>query len=271
MEAEIGIIGGSGFYSLLEKVESIEIETEYGRPSDRITLGMIEGRQIAFLPRHGKRHVIPPHRVPYKANIEALSRLGVTRIIATNAVGSLREEYAPGDFVFFDQFVNMTQGRDDTFFHSQPVTHVSPAEPYCSELRKVVSGIANEMKVRHHDDGTVAVVNGPRFSTKAESRFFSRQGFQTINMTQYPEVMLAMERSMCYLGIGIVTDYDVGLEGRGEISAVNAEEVNRVFGRSVNTAKEMISKLIPSIPKERGCSCQSSMHGAVINPLPDPK
>ncbi len=265
MEAEIGIIGGSGFYSLIEGSEKVEINTKYGKTSDSISVGTISGRKVAFIPRHGSRHVIPPHKVPYRANIEALSQLGVKRIIATNAVGSLVENYAPGDFVFFDQFMNMTHGRADSFYDEDQVAHVSPAEPYCSELRKIAGSISHSNGIKYHPDGTVVVINGPRFSTKAESKFFNGHGFQVINMTQYPEVMLAKEKAMCYLGIGIVTDYDSGLEGRSDIKPVNAEEVNRVFAKSIGTAKKLILDLVPKIPKERSCACKNALDGALIH------
>src|SRR5271157_3483373 len=199
-KAKIGIIGGSGFYSLLENPERADIDTPYGKPSDEISLGRISGKEVAFLPRHGGGHTIAPHKVPYRANIEALSRMGVERLIASGAVGSLVAEYEPGDFVFFDQFVNMSHGRDETFFDADRVAHISTAEPYCPELRKIAAEAADRLGMKYHDRGTVVIVNGPRFSTKAESRFFANQGFQLINMTQYPEISLAREKEMCYLG-----------------------------------------------------------------------
>lgn len=264
MEAEIGIIGGSGFYSLLEDSEKVDVETAYGKPSDSISIGKVAGKRVAFIPRHGSKHAFPPHKVPYKANIEALYDLGVKRIIGTNAVGSLVEEYAPGDFVFFDQFVNMTHGRDDTFFHSSPVVHVSAADPYCPEMRKDAYSISHELGLKSHRDGTVVVINGPRFSSRAESRFFSSQGFHVINMTQYPEVMLAREKGICYLGIGIVTDYDAGLENRDDIKAVSAEEVGKVFAKGIGDAKRLVLDLIPRINDNRECGCAAALEGAVI-------
>ncbi len=265
-KADIGIIGGSGFYSLFENAESTEIDTEFGSTSDLISVGSIAGRRAAFLPRHGSRHIIPPHKVPYKANIKALESLGIGRIIATNAVGSLREEYMPGDFVFFDQFVNLTNGRQESFFEVAPVTHVSAAEPYCSELRGIAVEKAEALGIRYHGKGTVVVINGPIFSTRAESRFFSSQGFHVINMTQYPEVMLARELGICYLGIGIITDYDAGLEGRDEIKPVSAEEVSRVFALSIETSKRLIRSMLPDIPEGKNCNCSLSLKGAVIAP-----
>lgn len=265
MNAEIGIIGGSGFYSLLEAPENVEIDTEYGRPSDTISIGMLNGIKVAFIPRHGSKHALPPHKVPYKANIEVLSGLGAKRIIATATVGSLKRSYKPGDFVLFDQFFNMTHGRADTFYDQGNVAHVSMAEPYCREMREAAVDSLNELGLSYHQNGTAVVVNGPRFSSKAESRFFSMQGFETINMTQYPEVALAHEKSLCYLGIGIVTDYDAGLEGEEEAKPVSASEIINVFGQNVSKAKELIKAIVPRLHKERMCACKDSLDGALMS------
>ncbi len=265
MDAEIGIIGGSGFYSLLENAEEIEMRTEYGAPSDKISIGMISGRRVAFIPRHGKSHRIPPQRVPYRANIAALNEIGVKRIIATNAVGSLKPEFRPSEMVFLDQYVNMTHGRDDTFFDNDIVAHVSSAEPYCEELRGLGANMADKLGIKYHKSGTIVVINGPRFSTKAESRMFSAQGFDTIGMTQYPEVALAREKEMCYASIALVTDYDVGLEGRSDIKPVSAEEVGNIFNDNVKLVKELIRALVPSVPKERSCKCKNALDGATFS------
>jgi 5'-methylthioadenosine phosphorylase len=265
MKAEIGIIGGSGFYSLLEDYESIQLDTEYGKPSAEIALGRIGGKTVAFIPRHGKNHTIPPHKVPYRANIAALADLGVKRIIATASVGSLKEEYAPGEFVLFDQFVNMTHGRQDTFYDKDVVAHVSMADPYCSEMRSIASKLLKGMKIKYHEKGTAVVINGPRFSSRAESKFFGSQGFETINMTQYPEAALAREKALCYLGIGIITDYDSGLEGRKDIKSVTTAEMLRVFGENVGRAKKIVSELVPMIGNERkNCICPKSLEGAIV-------
>jgi 5'-methylthioadenosine phosphorylase len=192
--------------------------------------------------------------------------MGIKRIISTSAVGSLQKEYTPGDFVFFDQFVNMTHGREDTFFDSDRVVHVSTAEPYCTELRALAIRTSKKMKLKYHESGTVVVVNGPRFSTKAESRFFSRQGFQLISMTQYPEVALAREKALCYLGIGIVTDYDVGLEGEKGTKPVNMNDLLRVFNNRVDKVKELITKMIPEIADERGCNCGAALENSAADP-----
>lgn len=263
MDAEVGIIGGSGFYSLLENAEDIDVNTEYGKPSGKVSIGDIAGRKVAFIPRHGGKHTFPPHKVPYRANIQALYDLGVRRIIATNAVGSLNPKFKIGQIVAFDQFINFTNGREDTFFDNS-VAHVSTADPYCPELRSVSKNAADKMKLDYRDGGSVVVVNGPRFSTKAESIFFSKQGFDLINMTQYPEVVLARERCICYLALGIVTDYDVGLIGSKEIKPVSNQEVMETFGKNIGKVKSLITELVKDMPESRKCTCANSLDGAII-------
>ncbi len=264
MEAEIGIIGGSGLYSLLENPSETEITTKYGKPSSPVSVGEIEGRKVAFIARHGKKHTIPPHKVPYRANIEAFAQLGVTRVITTNAVGSFVKAYRPGDFVFMDQFVNMTHGREDTFYDKDEVVHISTAHPYCDALRKHAIDVAKKQNIPFHGTGTIVVVNGPRFSTKAESMLFRTMGAQVINMTQYPEVVLAREREMCYSGIGMVTDYDAGLEGENGIAPVSHAEVAMTFANNVEKVKKLIYGLIPEVPRERTCACKEALKGAKI-------
>ncbi|PIT89769.1 S-methyl-5'-thioadenosine phosphorylase [Candidatus Kuenenbacteria bacterium CG10_big_fil_rev_8_21_14_0_10_36_11] len=276
--AEIGIFGGSGFYDLLENAEVVEIETPFGKPSDKIIIGVVGGRRIAFLPRHGKSHQYPPHKIPYKANLWAFKKLGVQRIISPVAVGSLRPDIKPGDFVICNQFVNWTHThglnqRDDTYYHgekvdgikhSEKVAHLSLAEPYCSELRKVVSDICEQEKILHHKNGTVVVIEGPRFSTKAESKFFASQGWDIINMTAYPEVALARELGMCYVNIGLVTDYDAGLEGNPSIKPVTTAEVIEVFNKNNEKIKELIFVIIKNLPVERSCECEKYLEQAII-------
>ena len=262
---KIGIIGGSGMYSLLENADEVQKETEYGAPSDNISVGSIGGVDVAFIPRHGKNHTIPPHKVPYKANIEALNGMGVERIIATNAVGSLNPRYKPGDFALFDQFINFTSGGDDTFFHGPDVVHISTAEPFCPELRGIASRKAAESGLEMHSNGSVAVINGPRFSSKAESRYFGASGADMINMTLYPEIALAREKAMCYLGIGLVTDYDSGLEGDPNIKPVDYNEVGRMFAANVPKLKALIAAIVKDIPEKReACSCSKSLEGAQV-------
>ena len=263
MEAEIGIIGGSGFYSLLDNAEAVEVETRYGKPSSPVSLGVVGGKKVAFIARHGLKHTFPPHKVPYRANIEALSSLGVERIIATSTVGSLSPEYKPGDFLLFDQFINATYGRADTFYDEDKIVHVSMAYPYCSDLRRTAAEAARYLGIECKTTGTVAVINGPRFSTKAESQYFGRAaGAHVINMTQYPEAALVRERAMCYLGIGLVTDYDAGLEGREDIKPVTMSDVLQIFASNIGRAKSLIAAIVPKISAERACSCSKALEGA---------
>lgn len=185
-QAKIGIIGGSGFYDLASNLTEIKVDTPYGATSDKIALGNIQGRKVAFLPRHNKSHDIPPHLINYRANIWALHSLGVERIITSHAVGSLQKNYKPGDFVILDQFVDRTKGRIDTFYDGSIVTHVSTAFPYCPQIRKLVISKARQMNLNFHENGTVVIVQGPRFSTAAESLWFTRMGWHTVNMTGIP-------------------------------------------------------------------------------------
>ncbi len=261
-EAEIGVFGGSGFYSLLDEFKEIELETPFGPPSDKIALGTIAGRKVAFLPRHGKKHVFPPHRIPYRANAWAMKELGVKRIIAPAAVGSLQATVKPGDFVVCDQFVDRTSGREHSFYDGNPVTHISCAEPYCGELRKIAVEAARKLRIPVHGKGTVVVIQGPRFSTRAESKWFRSQGWEVINMTQYPEVVLARELEMCYANISLVTDYDAGLEGAPHVRPVTAEEVARIFRENNERVKQLILEMVPKIPRERRCACAEALKGA---------
>ncbi len=258
-EVDIGIIGGSGLYSLLHNYKDITINTKYGKPSDNIKIGSINKKKIAFIPRHSIKHNIAPMNVPFFANIEAFDKLNIKRIIATNAVGSLNLKYKPGDFVLFNQFINMTN-RQDTFFNKSKIVHVSSAEPYCNELRNIAYNEAKKMKIKIHKESNVIIINGPRFSTKAESKFFRSIGGDVINMTQYPEVILAKEKTMCYLGIGIVTDYDAGIYKNTK--PVSAKEINKIFDKSISTLKEFIFNIINEIPKNRNCSCKNALDNA---------
>ncbi|MBZ4646559.1 MAG: methylthioadenosine phosphorylase [Clostridia bacterium] len=242
--ADIGVFGGSGFYSFLENVEEIEVDTPYGKPSDKIALATIGNKKVAFLPRHGKKHQYPPHLVPYRANIYAMKMLGIKKIIAPNACGSLQPHVKPGEFVICDQFVDRTTGRADTFFEGPEVKHVSPADPYDPELRKLAIETARELNIPVHETGTVVVIQGPRFSTRAESRWFSKMGWEVINMTQYPECYLALEMEIPYVNISLITDYDAGLEGRDDIKPVTHEAVLKVFNENVENVKKLIYTMI---------------------------
>lgn len=258
--AEIGVFGGSGFYSLLEGgVEEIKVETPYGAPSDLVAIGTVEGRKVAFLPRHGKQHTIPPHMINYRANIWAMKSLGVKRIIAPSAVGSLQPQIKPGDFVIADQFVNRTYGRKDTFYDGPIVTHVSSADPYCPVLRQLAVDVCKELKITVHDEGTNVVIQGPRFSSKAESKMFTNMGFDVVSMTQYPEVILAVEQELCYVNIALITDYDTGLVGMPGTEPVTAEEVMRVFHDNVERVRKVILEMIKRVSLERDCKCATAL------------
>ncbi len=256
-QAEIGIFGGSGFYSLLDNVKEVAVHTPYGAPSDKLALAEIAGRKVVFLPRHGKNHQLPPHMINYRANLWAMRELGVTRIIGPCAAGSLQANVKPGDFVVVDQFVNRTWGRKDTFFDGPITTHMGAAEPYCSELRRLSIACAKEMGITVHEQGTVVVIQGPRFSTKAESREYSRNGWEVINMTQYPEGWLARELGICYVNIALITDYDVGLEGHPEIEPVTHEAVLKVFNDNNERLRNLLFMLIERLPEQKHCECKS--------------
>lgn len=263
--AHVGVFGGSGFYKFLDDVEFVDLDTPYGRPSDRIALGDVQGTRVAFLPRHGARHTLPPAAINYRANVWALKELGVTRIVAPTAAGSLQPQVCPGEFVVCDQFVDRTWGRADSYYAEGPkVAHVSPADPYCPVLRELAVTAGRERGVTVHERGTVVVIQGPRFSTRAESRWFSAMGWEVINMTQYPEVILARELELCYVNISLITDYDVGLEGMPEVAPVSVAEVERFFASNNERVRELILGLIPRLPADRTCACATAMHGAVI-------
>ncbi|RLF13511.1 MAG: S-methyl-5'-thioadenosine phosphorylase [Thermoprotei archaeon] len=261
VRAEIGIIGGSGLYDpgLFKEVKSIKVYTPYGPPSDEIIVGEFKGRRIAFLPRHGRGHVVPPHMINYRANIWALKTLGVERIIAVSAVGSLREDYRPGDFVVPDQFIDFTKNRAYTFFDGRLVAHVSMADPFCPELREVAIKTAKELGIPVHEKGTYVCIEGPRFSTRAESRLYKSWGADIIGMTLVPEVNLAREAQICYVTIAMITDYDVWAE-----KPVTAEEVIKVMKENVEKAKKLLYELIPRIPKERKCPCKEALKEALM-------
>ena len=263
--AEIGIIGGSGFYSLLKDAEDVTIETPYGAPSDAISLGRIDGRTVAFLPRHGKRHQLPPHMINYKANIWALKSLGVCRIIAPTAVGSLQPDIKVGDLVVTDQFVDRTRRSGTTFYDGPVVTHVSTADPYCPTLNGIAVSTIRALGLPVHYDGTCVVIEGPRFSTKAESAWFTKMGWHTVNMTQYPEVALAREKAMCYCNISVITDYDAGLVAGGTVEPASNESVIKAFQANLKNLVTIIEKMVPQIPgAQEDCACFHALDNASI-------
>jgi 5'-methylthioadenosine phosphorylase len=257
--AEIGVFGGSGFYSLIENAREVWVETPYGAPSDRVALGEIAGRTVAFLPRHGRDHRYPPHAINYRANLWAMKELGVTRIVAPTACGSLKRDVEPGHMVVADQVVDRTSGRADTFYDGPVTTHVSFADPYCPQLRPVAIDALRAVGVTTHERGTIVVIQGPRFSTRAESKWFQDAGWEVINMTQYPECYLARELEMCYVNISLITDYDVGLDGA---PPVTHESVLEVFAKNNELVKRAIVGLVSATPAERTCGCGSALAGA---------
>jgi 5'-methylthioadenosine phosphorylase len=258
--AEIGVFGGSGFYSFLDDVEEIQVDTPYGAPSAPLMVGTIEGRGVAFLARHGLKHQHPPHQVPYRANVWAMKELGVRRIVGPCAAGSLQAQVKPGHFVICDQLADATWGRGDTFYDGPETTHIGFADPYCPTMREVAIAEGRGLGIDLHDRGTVVVVQGPRFSTRAESDFFRRQGWEVINMTQYPEAVLARELELCYLNVSLITDSDVG-EGE-EAEAVSHELVIQVFNENIAKLRDLLFRVIPVLPAERTCPCATALEGA---------
>ncbi len=264
-KVEIGIIGGSGLYDpgMFESVKEFKIYTPYGNPSDNVMVGTYKGRSIAFIPRHGRGHKIPPHKINYRANVWALKSLGTKWVVAVSAVGSLREDFMPGDLVVPDQFIDMTKKREYSFFNGPVVAHVSLADPFCPTLRTLITSVAQSLNVRIHPRGTYVCIEGPRFSSRAESRVW-KEVFKAdvVGMTLVPEVNLAREAEMHYATIALVTDYDVWAE-----KPVTAEEVARVMSENVEKAKRILAELIPRLPgpDERvGCLCETSLRDSLV-------
>ncbi|MBV9329064.1 MAG: S-methyl-5'-thioadenosine phosphorylase [Chloroflexi bacterium] len=264
--AEVGVFGGSGFYSLMEgPVEQLSVQTPYGAPSDTITLGRMGDVRVAFLPRHGPHHHLPPHMINYRANVWAMAQLGVTRLIAPTVAGSLQPSVKPGEFVVCDQFVDRTYAREQTYYDGPRVVHISSADPYCPDLRVQSIEVGRGLGIPVHERGTVVVIQGPRFSTRAESQWFSRQGWEVINMTQYPEVVLARELAMCYVNIALITDYDTGLEGEAGIEPVSVAEVVQVMNANNDRVRRLIQALVPRLAGPRACPCARALENAVIS------
>ena len=245
--AEVGVFGGSGFYSLLEDVQEIKVDTPYGCPSDSVMLATVHGRKVAFIPRHGRNHTIPPHKVNYRANVWALKTLGVKAVISPCAAGSLQRETPPGMFVVCDQFVDRTSGRADTFYDGPIVSHVSGANIYHPELRKLAINAIKKNGIPCQEKGTVVVIQGPRFSSKAESEWFHNAGWEVINMTQYPEAYLCYELGMAVVNISLITDFDSGVHA--DTDAVDARSVLAVFAKNSENIRKVVIDLIASLPE----------------------
>ncbi|MGW4032708.1 S-methyl-5'-thioadenosine phosphorylase [Streptomyces sp. NPDC004838] len=269
--AEIGVIGGSGLYSFLEDVTEVAVDTPYGSPSDSLFLGEVAGRKVAFLPRHGRGHHLPPHRINYRANLWALRSLGVRQVLAPCAVGGLRPEYGPGTLVVPDQLVDRTKTRAETYFDGVAradgvvpnVVHTSFADPYCPAGRAVALKAARGRAWEPVDGGTLVVIEGPRFSTRAESRWFTGAGWAIVGMTGHPEAVLAREIELCYTSLALVTDLDAGVEAGDGVSHA---EVLRVFGEKVEHLRDVLFDAVGALPSngDRGCLCANAHDGVEL-------
>ncbi|MFI9361584.1 S-methyl-5'-thioadenosine phosphorylase [Kitasatospora sp. NPDC053057] len=264
--AELGVIGGSGLYALLDEVTEVRVDTPYGPPSDALFLGEVAGRRVAFLPRHGRGHGLPPHRINYRANLWALHSLGVRQVLGPCAVGGLREEYGPGTLLVPDQFVDRTSGRVQTYYDGQPlpdgsvpeVVHVSMADPYCPAGRRAVVEAALGAAWEPVDGGTLVVIEGPRFSTRAESRWFAANGWSVVGMTGHPEAVLARELGLCYASLALVTDHDAGVESG---DGVTHAEVLEAFAGNVDRLRTVLFKALEALPVDRECPCPHALDG----------
>lgn len=267
-QAEIGVIGGSGFYSFLDDVTEVSVDTPYGPPSDSLFVGGIAGRRVAFLPRHGRSHDIPPHRINYRANLWALRAAGVRQVLGPCAVGGLRAEFGPGTLLVPDQLVDRTKSRAQSYFDGEAradglvpnVVHVTFADPYCPVGRKAAVDTARASGWEAVDGGTLVVVEGPRFSTRAESLWHAAQGWSVVGMTGHPEAVLARELGLCYTSLNLVTDLDAGADtGEG----VSHEEVLAVFAANVGRMREVLFDVIAALPgeEERKCLCADGIGG----------
>ena len=259
----LAVIGGTGVYALAElgDVQAITPQTRYGAASGPVRVGTFAGKRVAFLARHGEGHGVPPHRINYRANLWALKELGVQRVLGPCACGALKGSLDPGDFVVLDQYIDRTSGRADTFYDGPDVFHVSAAEPYCDDLRRILVKTATELEIPVRDGGTVVVIQGPRFSTIEESRWFASMGWDVVNMTQYPECHLARELELCYAGVAMVTDYDIGVAGAG---AVSSWTVQRVFADNLERLRQLLLAAIPKIGRQPDDFCANALAEARI-------
>ncbi|MDT0269459.1 S-methyl-5'-thioadenosine phosphorylase [Streptomyces sp. DSM 44915] len=255
--AEVAVIGGSGFYELLTDAERVTVDTPFGAPSDAITVGTVAGRRVAFLPRHGQGHRYPAHRINYRANIWGLRALGVRQILAPCAVGSLRRDWGPGTVAVPDQLVDRTTGRTQSYYDEGAV-HVSFADPYCAEGRGAVLKAAASAGAEVRDGGTMVVIDGPRFSTRAESQWYAAAGWSLVNMTGHPEAVLARELALCYTSVALVTDLDAGIDAA---ESVAQDEVFRVFAANIDRLKELVLRTVAALPTSRDCPCTHALDG----------
>ncbi len=263
----LGVLGGSGLYRLLDDVTEEPVDTPYGAPSAPIQVGHLGDRAVAFLPRHGAHHERPPHRIDHRANLWALRELGVTRLFAPCASGSLRPEVRPGDFVVCDQLVDRTWGRPDTYYDGPAANHIAFADPYCPALRRAAVTAGRAEGVTVHDGGTVVVIQGPRFATRAESRWYRSAGWDVINMTQYPEAALARELGVCYCAIALVTDYDTGVEDDPGVEPVTQARVFATFEANIDRVRAVLRRALAAVPIDQiGCACADAPGGIEITP-----
>lgn len=256
--ASIGVIGGSGFYEFLDGAEQVAVETPFGAPSDLLTIGTVAGRSVAFLPRHGKGHQYPPHRIPYQANLWALRSVGVQQVLAPSAVGSLTADFGQGTLVIPDQLVDRTSGRPQTYYSEGGAVHVQFADPYCPVGRSAAVRASQAAGWEPITSGTLVVIEGPRFSSRAESRWFAAQGWTIVGMTGHPEAVLARELALCYTPLCLVTDTDAGV-GDGE--GVTQEEVLTVFAENLTRMRSLLFSVIEHMPEQRNCPCPSALEG----------
>jgi 5'-methylthioadenosine phosphorylase len=255
-QATIGVIGGSGFYEFLDDAREMAVRTPFGPPSDQLTLGTVAGRPVAFLPRHGKDHRYPPHRIPYQANLWALRSIGVRQVLAPSAVGSLTPALGPGTLAIPDQLVDRTTSRTQTFYSEGGAVHVQFADPYCPAGRSVAAAAAQEAGWPPVTSGTLVVIEGPRFSTRAESRWYAAQGWSLVGMTGHPEAVLARELALCYTPLCLVTDTDAGVE---EGEGVTHAEVMEVFARNLTRLRGLLMMVIANLPADRACPCPAAL------------
>ncbi|MCE9596030.1 MAG: S-methyl-5'-thioadenosine phosphorylase [Planctomycetes bacterium] len=259
----VGVIGGSGLYEIdgLTDVREVQLSTPFGAPSDAFILGNLGGVPMVFLPRHGRGHRISPSEINFRANIWGLKKLGVTRILSISAVGSMREDIQPGDFVVIDQFIDRTRHRPDTFFTDGVVAHVMFADPVCDEVRKVFLGATKQIGVKAHDGGTYVNMEGPQFSTRAESKLYRSWGVDVIGMTNLQEAKLAREAEICYATLAMATDYDCWYEGHDDVTV---EAILAVMHKNIGNARNVIKAAVPLFAGHRGCRCGSALQFAIM-------
>ncbi len=261
--AQVGVIGGSGFYELLDDAREVRLETPFGDPSDAYVVGEIGGVRVAFLPRHGRGHRILPSEVNYRANIWGMKALGVHTVLSASAVGSLREELRPLDIVVPDQLYDRTRARPSTFFGDGVVVHMSFADPFCPHVSRQLAAAGREVGATVHEGGTYVCIEGPQFSTRAESHVYRQLGFDIIGMTNLQEAKLAREAELCYATMALVTDYDVWYEGEEDVTL---EQVLENVRRNVETAQAIVRRVVPALGTERDCACHHAVEHAINTP-----